>query len=104
MKNKEKYYSVFKWLLIALIVAMSLLPITDAKEPNSKIIKNTNTYAIEEIKSKSGQKFIKVFNKTPERIYCVVSGENYWKDFTVYAKRSSRPHIKPTKNFRCTCQ
>jgi len=94
MKNTERYYLVFKYIIITILL-VSAFSVTY----NAGVV-----YKIKEMKSKSGQKFIKVINKTNKDIYCVVTGEGYWKDFTVYAKRSSRPHIKPIKNFRCICK
>ena len=94
MKQDEQYYLVFKFILIAILLISGFIASYDAGA----------VYKIKEIKSKSGQKFIRVINKTNKNIYCVATGKGYWKDFTVYAKRTSRHHIKPLKDFRIVCK
>jgi len=97
MSSKEKYFLVFKYIVIGILLVSAFIVTVNAEEIKA-------VHKIKELKSKSGQKFTIVVNITNKDIYCVLSGDDYWKDFTVYAKRKSRPHIKPLKNFRCICR
>lgn len=94
MKFSVQSYSVFKFLIIVILLASAFC---------SYAYTNNEVYTVQQY-SKSGQSFIRIINRTNQNLYCVIQGYQYFIDFTLYANRSSRWYIEPIGEYIWSCR
>ena len=92
MASKERLYSVFKFIVITILL-VAAFTVADADDVYLK-----QQY------SKSNQSFIRIVNRTNYNLYCIIQGNNYFMDFTLYANRSSRWYIEPIGEYVWSCR
>jgi len=94
MKIKEKHFLAFKYLLIAILIVAAFSASTSDAE---------GVYSIQQY-NKANQSFIKIVNKTNYNLYCTITGYQYFRDFTLYANRSSRWYPEPYGEYEWRCR